>query len=103
MPPLDCGDYLVRHLFEIGPVMSGSSGAAPVTHQEITAWQVLTRVPLQPWEARFLRGMSLAYVGELHAAAKHDRKAPWTPEGTNELVVQTAFDLRQTVRAMNAA
>jgi hypothetical protein len=77
MPPLDEAEYLVEHLWEVGPTMAAGAGAGPVTFQEMTAWQEMTGVDLEPWEARILRQLSLDYLSESHKAESPDRLPPY--------------------------
>jgi hypothetical protein len=77
MPHLECGDYLIRHLYDIGPTLSGGMGNGPVTYSEIEAWQRVTGIQLLPWEAALLKRLSGEYLAESHAATKHDRPAPF--------------------------
>ena len=79
LPPVEGGEYLLGYLFEVGPTMAAGMGAAPVTHTEIAAWCGLTGIVLHPWEARFLRRLSLEYVGENHRAEKLGCAPPWNP------------------------
>lgn len=101
MPPVEAGGYLIGYLWEIGPTMGGGMGASPITHEEILAWAVLLGVPLQPWEARLLRRLSLAFVTELHRAEKIDATAPWAPEAFDaERRSAAARSMRESMRAM---
>lgn len=77
IPELYAAQHLARHLFDVGPVMSGGMGSAPITYSEITAWQRACSVPLTPWEAQTLRAMSMAYAGESVAAEAHDAPPPY--------------------------
>lgn len=77
MPPLDCGDYLIRHLYDIGPTVAAGMGSGPVTYSEIEAWQRVTGIHLLPWEAGLLRRLSGEYASESFAATKRDRPAPF--------------------------
>lgn len=70
-------DYLLGYFFEVGPVMAGGMGPAPITQQEIAAWQANTGVELRPWESRVIRQLSADYITELHKAEDPDRAAPW--------------------------
>ena len=92
MPPLDRAAYLVRYLFEIGPVQAAGMGSAPVSHGEIESWMHLTRVQLQPWEARLIRRLSLAFVNESGKAQRRDCASPWQ-----------AADLKPVVSGAQAA
>jgi hypothetical protein len=76
MPPCPA-PLLVEYLFEIGPVMAGGMGNAPLTHAEISAWQCNVGIELQPWQARMLKKLSADYLEESHLARDRDRAAPW--------------------------
>lgn len=76
MPECDA-EYLIHYLFEIGPVMPGGMGDAPISHGEISAWINLTGIHLQPWEVRFLRRLSIEYINESQAATAHGALSPW--------------------------
>jgi hypothetical protein len=75
LPPLDGGAYLAEHLFSIGPATAGET----ITYQEIKAWADLTGHVLNGWEAETLRGLSGAYLAELHAAEDAQRPPPFAP------------------------
>ena len=77
MPELECGDYLIRHLFDVGPTLAGGMGNSPLTYSEIEAWQRITGIELLPWEAALLRRLSAEYLAESSAATKPDRPAPF--------------------------
>ena len=77
MPELECGDYLIKHLFDVGPTLAGGMGNSPITYSEIEAWQRITGIELLPWEAGLLRRLSAEYLAESSAATKHDRPAPF--------------------------
>lgn len=93
MPPVDAG-YLLGYLFEIGPTMAGGMGAGPVTNQEILAWQALTGITLDAWEARTLRSLSCEYLAESHRAEKRGAKAPWSAPDAKPEVSDTQAALR---------
>jgi hypothetical protein len=77
MPPVEGSQYLLAYLYEIGPSMAGGMGEAPLTHEELAAWQRNTGIQLTPWEARTLRMLSMAYIGSVQEAADIDCKCPW--------------------------
>lgn len=56
--------YLVTWFEDVGPAMSGGMGSAPLSHSEIRAWQDNMGLAITPWEARALRELSRAYVGQ---------------------------------------
>lgn len=70
--------YLANYLWEVGPVSAGGMGPAPVSHTELLAWQENTGVELSSWEARTLRDLSRAYLGESHRAEDPACPAPWS-------------------------
>lgn len=102
LPPVGAAGYLAGYLWEIGPTMAGGAGPGPITHTEIRAWQELTGISLHPWEARFLRRLSREYSGELHAAEKPDRKAPWQPVDVVPDHSAVARDLRKSLRKLTS-
>jgi len=63
--------YLFGYLTESGPLE---------TWQEIKAWSELNATPLEPWEARILRNISIAHVNEQHRASAVDCFAPWSDD-----------------------
>ena len=77
MPPLSGAAHVVAYLYEVGPVIAAGMGAGPITHVELRSWARLIGVKLRPWEARFIRRLSAAYLVELHAAEQPDRPSPW--------------------------
>lgn len=99
-PELSGGAYLVEHLWDVGPVLSGGMGAVPLTHEELRAWQSNTGIELQPWEARLLKNLSQDYLAESHRAEKSDCPPPYQPE---QMLQQNREAVAQKVRnAMNA-
>lgn len=76
LPEVSC-PYLAEVFFEIGPTLQGGMGPAPLTHQEIRAWQENTRVQLTAWEARGLRRLSHAWIAETVRAEDPTAAAPF--------------------------
>jgi len=66
--------YIVAYLIEMGV----SQGENALTWQEIESWQRQCGVELQPWEARFVKRLSEAYLSESHTARDPDAEAPWS-------------------------
>jgi hypothetical protein len=98
LPELECGGYLVGYLFEIGPTVPAGMGAGPISFEEIRAWQELTGISLNPWEARTLRRLSNDYLSESYNATKPDRPAPWKPEDMEPVdLLATARDLEMAM------
>jgi hypothetical protein len=72
MPDCDAR-YLIDYLFEIGP----TQGDAPLSHTELRAWQHNIGISLQAWELRFLKRLSVEYLGQYRDAAEPDCPSPW--------------------------
>lgn len=72
MPNCD-GLYVVGHLIDLGVTM----GEQPVTFGEIESWQRQVGIDLEPWEIRFVKRLSEAYMSESHRARNPDSDAPW--------------------------
>ena len=65
--------YIAAYLIELGV----SQGEHALTWQELESWQRQCGVELEPWEVRFVKRLSEAYLSESHAARDPDAKAPW--------------------------
>lgn len=68
--------YLTNWLFEIGPV----EGDGPISWQAMAAWEGVSGIELDPWEARTIRRLSAEYLSEYHQAKRRDRPAPYGEE-----------------------
>ena len=100
MPPVKFGHHLLDYLWEVGPVTGSASGPAPVTHQEILAWQQGGGIRLQPWEFRMLHALSVDYANELHRAEAPDCKPPWKTKDLKPPAAAVAERMRQSIRSM---
>lgn len=98
----DCNDlHLIEYLFEIGPVLSGGMGEAPLNHAEIDAWQRNTGINLTAWEARTLRRLSASYLAEMQASAQADRPSPWPEAPYQDLPsAMVALSMKQSMRKL---
>ncbi len=76
LPPCQA-DYLLNYLFDVGPCLYGGMGPTPLTHVELQAWGDLVGIPLNGWEARTLRRLSMEYIGQQQKASAVDCAAPW--------------------------
>lgn len=83
LPPCDAG-YLVKYLFDIGPVEPGGMGPAPLSHREIEAWQRNTGIELNAWEATTLRRLSREYLSMSQDATSPTCPSPWLPDSVHE-------------------
>lgn len=97
MPPLEL-DYLRDYFFEIGPVQSGGMGPAPLSNTEIRAWQSNTGIILSPWEARFIRRLSIDYLSQSHDAEESTCPAPWNDSQLRGALV--AKSLRESIEGL---
>lgn len=94
--------YLLGYLWQFGPTEVTAGGSAPVSHREIQAWSELSGIELRPWEAHYLRRLSMDYLNELYAAEKPDRPAPWEPEGESLARAMSAAEIRAHMRKLAA-
>lgn len=97
LPP-NPAPYLTDWLMEIGPVTYSAMGSSPIGWPDLAAWQDLTGIELEPWEARLLRRLSGCYAAETQAAKKRDRAAPYT--GTAPEIVNGRDLVARKVRAL---
>ena len=88
MPDPGPAAYLLGIFFDIGPVRSEGMGPFPVGYADLLAWQQCMGVQLSPWEVGVLRDLSLAYCGELSAAADPQVAAPGSGSETLEQQTQ---------------
>lgn len=65
--------YIVEYLVEMGVVQ----GEHALPYSEIESWQRQCGIELQPWEVRFVKRLSSAYLNESHIARDPDAKAPY--------------------------
>lgn len=68
---------LLSRLFEVGPVMNGGMGRAPLTYSELCAYEYACGVQFTPHEFSELRRLSREYVAESMRAEEHDAPPPW--------------------------
>lgn len=77
MPPVDCGNHLLAHLWKRGPTLAGAMGQSALTDVDLAAFQSNSGIELSEWEATTLIRLSRDYLGESGAATKPDRKPPF--------------------------
>jgi hypothetical protein len=75
--PPNPAPYLSEWFLEIGPTIAGSMGEAPIGWQDIAAWQTITGIELEPWEARTIRRLSQVFISQRHESEKPDCPAPY--------------------------
>lgn len=98
MPEPGGAAYLLRYLFEFGPVLSGP---AEVSHQEIESWARLKRIPLTPWEAGTLRQLSRDYLVQARTSEEPQAPAPWKSDSEQQ-AEYAAQDMRAAIGRLAA-
>lgn len=102
MPHCDA-HHLLRYLFDIGPAQSTGMGMAPISHQEILAWQINTGTGLQAWEATYLRRLSAEYISAATEAKRPTCPPPWLEAPYHKQTPQqTAARMRAELRRQAA-
>ncbi|OWK32299.1 hypothetical protein [Sphingomonas mucosissima] len=76
MPPVQAPELIAR-LIEIGLTEGGGMAPAPLSWSTIAGWSQVTKIPLQPWEARLMRRLSVEYVAEGRRAENENCPPPW--------------------------
>jgi len=94
----DCeGLHIVGYLIDVGVTM----GEQPVTFGELESWQRQTGVDLEPWEIRFVKRLSEAYMSESHHARSPDAEPPWSDAPyTEQFRAATANRLKMMIRGV---
>lgn len=65
--------YILDYLFDLGV----TEGDTPLSHSEIANWQHNTGVELQPFEARFIKRLSVAYLHASYEMQSAEAETPW--------------------------
>lgn len=82
MPPNPAPQF-VAWFIEMGIVENGGMGPVPLSWTAIAAWQRVTGVTLQPWEARLIRKLSIEYIDQKSRAESESCPAPWRGKVTD--------------------
>ena len=77
MPNLVAGRYLAEAFRDLGRFTSTGFGPVPLTWTEINAFACQTGVISEPWEARCVRDMSVAFLDGIEVGKNPLGKAPW--------------------------
>lgn len=97
-------EYLLGYLTELGMVATLGEHQTQLSCVEISKWQDLIGIELQPWEVRFIRRLSVEYIVEGIRARK-----PTHPEPISEYGIindgkpdlrAVAIGLQRTLKAM---
>ncbi len=81
MPPNPIPHIIARWI-EIGMTQGGGMAPAALPWTEIVGWQAATGIVLGTWEARMIRGLSVAYIAEGRRAEEETCPPPWKPPVT---------------------
>lgn len=76
--PPNPADHITDWLREIGPTVSGAMGEAAIGWQDLAAWEHLTGIELDAWEARTIRSLSQEYLAQRHAATEPACPPPYS-------------------------
>lgn len=93
--PPNPAPLIIDWLMEIGPT---GSDAAPLSWRDIAAWQAITGIELEAWEARLIRRLSGDFASMRIKAEKADCPPPYT--GTDDEIVSNRDRVAMKVRAM---
>lgn len=93
--PPNPAPHITDWLLEIGPLCSDGGSLDWV---DLAAWQELTGVVLEPWEARLIRQLSGEYASMRFKAEKADCPAPYS--GAEEDIVSNRDRVAAKVAAM---
>lgn len=77
--PRNPAPYLIDWLLEVGPTAAGAMGESFIGWQDLAAWSQITGIEPDPWEARTLRRLSMAYLHQQLAARKPNCAPPYVP------------------------
>lgn len=77
MPP-NPSPHFILWFTELGMVEATGMGSAPLSWQEIRAWQDNVGVRLSPWQARMMRSLSIAYLAQKGKSELTTDPAPWS-------------------------
>lgn len=64
--------WLFDWLMDVGPVLSGGMGPAPVGYEQIDAWARIAGTSPTPTECGMLRRLSRAYCAQLDKRDRHE-------------------------------
>lgn len=69
LPPI-AHRHIVKWWLEIGPTVMAGMGEGPIGWSDIAAWQHLTAIQLDPWEAQAIRRLSREFLSQQCEARK---------------------------------
>lgn len=75
--PPNPAPHITDWLLEIGPAFGTGMGERAIDWQDMRAWQELTGIELEPFEARTIRRLSQVFISARHEAKKPDCPIPY--------------------------
>lgn len=94
LPPIEAGAYIVDLLMEIGPAHEGMAGPVPITYRDLAAYEGVTGVPLDGFEARILRVLSIAWCAGINESRAHNAPPPYIAAPTEASRARVAQRLK---------
>jgi hypothetical protein len=76
MPP-NRTPQIIAWFIEAGMVLNTGMGPAPLSWAELSEWQRLTGLSLEPWISKLIRHLSIAYIAEKGRAEDESCVAPY--------------------------
>jgi hypothetical protein len=77
---VEAGAYLLGYLQELDFCQQNGMGTAPLSFQELQAWQSSTGLALSSWETLALRQLSRDYIDQLARSRDPSEPAPYQTE-----------------------
>lgn len=92
MPEIEGGAYLIEYLAEIGEAKHGSTGIVPIEWIDIKAWQDVTGMVLNMWEAKTIKYLSAVYVNQYIEAGDPNCPPPWMSRAPDANQINAKLD-----------
>lgn len=103
IPDAGIAAYLVKYLFEVGPVFASDTGRGPITWSEINAWMHTTGRMLQTWECTLLRRLSSDYLGAAMDATDPACPAPYSDQPSQNQRQLVSQKIRSALKGWGSA
>lgn len=94
--PPNPAPHLTDWLLEIGPTTSGSMGEAAIGWQDLTAWERITGIELEPFEAKTIRRLSQVFISARYEAKKPDCPIPYA--GLREEIISQRENVAKRIK-----
>jgi len=70
--------YIIRWLFEAGPISHSPMGVTPLDWQTIKSWSDIQGIEIEPKEAEALKQLSISYLVQQQKSEDKTCPPPWT-------------------------